>query len=72
MTNIFDRVEHALSDTVEVVLDGEQWSVRVTEIGRSILHPFGTEADAHAYASSEQSRLGIESVLSRESQSTSR
>lgn len=63
MTNIFDRIEHALSDNVEVFLEGEIWTVKVTEIDRSVLHPFATEADAYAYASSERIRLGIESVL---------
>lgn len=61
--DVFERVDDALANTVELFAQDELWTVRVTEEGLLTLFSF-TEMDAAVdYAETERARLGLAQII---------
>ncbi|MCM2433225.1 hypothetical protein [Agrobacterium rosae] len=62
MADIFDRVEDALANKVELYQSGELWDVRITEEGLLTLFSFPEMDVAVDYAEAERKRLGLSEI----------
>ncbi|KAA3511619.1 hypothetical protein [Agrobacterium rosae] len=62
MADIFDRVEDALANKVELYRSGELWDVRITEEGLLTLFSFPEMDIAVDHAEAERKRLGLSEI----------
>lgn len=63
MTDLFDRIENVIGNSVELFFSNELWTVRVIEDGTATTAPYESEAPAIQFAEAEMKRLGLTTII---------
>ena len=63
MSDLFERIENVLGNSVELFFSNELWTVRVIENGFATVTTYADEPTAAEFAEAEVKRLGLTAII---------
>ncbi|UHS61321.1 hypothetical protein HRR99_07235 [Agrobacterium vaccinii] len=63
MSDLFERIENVLGNSVELFFSNELWTVRVIENGCATVTTYADEPTATEFAEAEVKRLGLTAII---------